>query len=196
MSENERRLLTIFLVLIALLGGALGVRQFRNWQHRIDQREHDVELSQIEATALLAEAERWQACAEWLAQVQPEAKSDLEAEQGLLDALRSSASSAGLETKQTKPEPKQTTPFYRQFSVTLTLKGEVESLFRWLHELQQPTSFYVVPNLTISPDKEDPTKVTATVQIMRWYTPELAAAPAPAAEPGAPEAAPTQETTQ
>lgn len=191
MSENERRLLTLFLALIAVLGGALGVQQFRNWQHRIERREHDVELKQLEATTLLAEAERWQACGEWLAQVQPEAKSDLEAEQGLLDSLRSSASSAGLETKQTKPEPKQTTPYYRQFSVTLTLKGEVESLFRWLHELQQPTTFYVVPNLTISPDKEDPTKVTATVQIMRWYTPELAAAPASETE-----AAPAQAATQ
>ncbi len=176
MSSNERNLLTVFLVLIALLGGALGVQQFRAWQHRIERKERDVELKQMEASSLLAEAERWTACREWLAQAQPMAQSDLEAEQGLLDSLRSSSSNAGLEIKKTTPETKQTTPFYRQFSVTLVLKGEVEALFRWLHELQQPTTFYVVPNITISPDKEDPTKVNATVQIMRWYTPELAAA--------------------
>lgn len=177
MSNSERRLLGVFLGLIALLGGWLTMQQFRTWQNGIDRKERNVELSQMEARALLAESEHWKACAEWLAQAQPAAQSDLEAEQGLLDTLRQSSDGAGLETKQTKLEPKQITGHYRQFGVTLTLRGEVTDLFRWLHALLQPSAFYVVPSLSIVPDKEEPTKVTATVQIWRWYLPELAAAP-------------------
>lgn len=179
MSSSERRLLGIFLGLVAGLGGYLLAAQFRSWQHRIERRERDVELRQMEAATLLAEAGRWRACAEWLGQAQPAAQSDLEAEQGLLDTLSQSATSAGLEIKQTKIEPKQTTDHYRQFGAMLTVRGEVPALFRWLHNLQQPSAFYVVPSLTITPDKEEPTKVNATVQIWRWYLPTLAATPPP-----------------
>lgn len=182
MSSSERRLLGVFLGLIALLGGALTMQQFRSWQSRIDRKERNLELGQMEAKSLLAEAEHWKACSEWLAQTQPAAQSDLEAEQGLLDTLRQSAIAAGLETKQTKLEPKQITGYYRQFGVTLTVRGEVPVLFRWLHDMLQPSAFYVVPSLSIAPDKDEPTKVTATVQIWRWYLPELAALPEPTAE--------------
>lgn len=179
MKASERRLLMLFLVLVALLGGVLLADQLRAWQHRLDRRERDAELVQIEATTLLAEAPQWMARGAWLAQAQPVAKSELEANQGLLDVLQGSASAAGLEIQKPVIDPVHKTDVYRQFGVSFTVKGEVPALMGWIHSTLQPGSFYVVPSLRITPDKEVPEKVTAQVRFWRWYGPELAAAPEP-----------------
>jgi hypothetical protein len=176
MRASERRLLGVFLALGGLIGTVLVVQQIRGWQHRLDRRERDVELAQMESRTLLAEAPMWMAKEEWLTQVQPAAESELQANEGLLEQLRNTATGVGLEISKTQIEATQQTDHYRQFGVSLLLKGDLPLLMRWVHGLLGPDTFYVMPQLRISPDKEDPTKVTALVRVWRWYRADLSPA--------------------
>jgi hypothetical protein len=176
MKANERRLLTAFVVLAVLFAVVFGTQWIRGWQRRIERREREAELAQMEAATLLAEAPIWIAKDNWLSQKQPEAESESQANEGLLEHLRSSAASAGIEISKTQIEPAPKMEYYRQFGVSLLLKGDLPVIMRWTHGLLAPETFYVVPQLRITPDKDDPKKVTALVRVWRWYRPELAAA--------------------
>jgi hypothetical protein len=173
MKASERRLVGVFLALGGILGGVFTVQHIRGWQHRIERREREVELAQVESRTLMGEAPQWMAREGWLVQVQPAAESELQANEGLLEHLRSSATAAGLEISKTQIEATHQTEYYRQFGVSLLLKGDLPPLMRWVHGLLGPQSFYVVPQLRISPDKEDPEKVTAQVRVWRWYRADL-----------------------
>lgn len=173
MKASERRLLSVFLVLVGVIGAVLGVQQLRAWQHRLERHEWDVELAQMESRTLLAEAPLWIAKEEWLTEVQPAAESELQANEGLLEQLRNSATGMGLEISKTQIEATQQTDYYRQFGVSLLLKGDLPQLMRWAHGLLGPNTFYVMPQLRISPDKDDPQKITALVRVWRWYRADL-----------------------
>jgi hypothetical protein len=175
MRASERRLLGVFLTLGGVIGIVLSVQQIRAWQHRLERREREVELKQMESETLLAEAPIWIAKEAWLTQVQPAAESELQANEGLLERLRNSATGVGMEISKTQIEATQQTDYYRQFGVTLLLKGNLPPLMRWVHSLLTPDAFYVMPQLRISPDKEDPNKVTALVRVWRWYRADLSA---------------------
>lgn len=176
MKASELRLLMVFVALVALIGGWLLFDTLKAWQSRTARKEWQAEQEQIQATTLLAEAPQWTARGAWIATTQPVAKSELEANQGLLDTLKSSAADMGLEITKTQIEPVQKTAHYRQFGTTFTVKGAVPALMRWIHATQAPGSYYVVPLLRITPDKEDPAKVNAQVTFWRWYGAEIAAA--------------------
>jgi len=178
MKASERRLLVIFCVLIAVVGGLILAQGMRKWQRNLDRRERDVELAEIEATAVMADAAEWNAKGAWLMQAQPSAQSPQEADQELLDTVSKKAESFGLRIVSRQLQERRHTDFYEQFGVGMTVQGELEKVFRWIYELQNPQEFRVVPALKIVPDKEDPTKVTATVQFWRWYSTRMAAAPA------------------
>lgn len=182
MKASERRLLVIFCIMLALVGGLVLSQKLRGWQREIDRRERDAELAQIEADALLAEATEWNAKGAWLLDKQPAAVSSQEADQELLDTVSKKAADQGLTIIAKQLQEQQQTDYYQQFGVTVTVKGELEKVFRWIYDLQKPGEFRVVPALKIVPDKEDPAKVTATVQIWRWYAARIAAEK-PAATP-------------
>jgi len=185
MKASERRLLVTFCVLVAVVGGLILAQQMRGWQRQLDRREREAELAEIEANALLEDAAEWNAKGAWLVQAQPTAKSAQEADQELLDTVSKKAESFGLSIVTRQLQEQRRTDFYQQYGVALTVKGELEKVFRWIYELQNPQDFRVVPALKILPDKTEPDKVTATVQFWRWYAADVAATPAATPAPDA-----------
>jgi hypothetical protein len=124
-------------------------------------------------------------CSRWNAQAQPVVTSEYDANDGLLKSVTDTAVGAGLDVVRTQIEEVIDTDYYRQYGVALTLRGKFPELMRWIHARLEPMAFYVIPKLKITPDKEDPEKVTAQVVIWRWYSnvtapvaDEAAAAPA------------------
>jgi hypothetical protein len=108
------------------------------------------------------------------------AKSEREANENLFSSLLEAAQSGGLQTSKPQFDPVEKTSFYRQFGITFNAKGEVPALMRWIHATLQPDAFYVMPLLRITPDKDEPSMVTAQVRFWRWYGPELAETAKPA----------------
>jgi hypothetical protein len=171
MKPGERRLLILFLAMLSVMGGLIMSKHFLGWQRSLATREIAVKQEQGEADALLKEAPLWRSRGVWLAAHQPIAKSELEADNELFEALVKNALTAGVSIVNKQYQEPVKNEFYHQRGVTLTVKGELASVFQWIYSAQSPVDFRVVPFLKITPDKDDLSKVVCAVQFWRWYQP-------------------------
>ncbi len=119
---------------------------------------------------LFEEKELWEMRADWLAEQQPEFNSTEEIDQNIYqEALAEKVD--GVTTSKLSLLPTLTTPDYVQAGVSLTASGDLASIFRWIHSLNQPEAFRVIRNLKVAPDKEKPEDVIAQFELLRWYAP-------------------------
>ena len=171
MNNNERRLILLLALLLAVIGGITLSRKFISWQKQLAGRELELSFRQSESATLLREADVWKARGAWLTEHQPVLKTRLDAESDLFNTLRDRAQNEGLTITNNQLQEPQKNDAYNQFGVTLTVKGNLASVFRWIYGVQSPTDFRVVPYLKITPDKDDDKKVVCAVQFWRWYQP-------------------------
>lgn len=172
MSANERRLLSVFVLLLLVFASIFGIKQLGKWSARLGQQEHAIELRKIEADALLAQADYWKQSEAWLKEQQPSFESESETTQELLDFAVKEAAQAGVTITNKQYQKTESTAWYSQFGVTLTVKGKLPEVFRWVNSLQnQPSAFRVIPFLKVTPDKDDAEAVLCSLQCWRWYQP-------------------------
>ncbi len=174
MKASERRLLMILGVLAAVCGGAVLSQRLLRLQHDIERKEQTLELQQMEAQAVLAETELWKQRLIWLQSTQPAMTSENQASEELLEALLTSAASHSLLVQKKQLHEPVNNTFHREVGVTLTVKGALPSVFRWLHTVLSPESFCAVPQMKVIPDGADPSKVIATIHFSRLHAPATA----------------------
>ena len=178
MKASERRLIMILVVLAAVCGGAILSQRLLHLQHGIERREQTLGLRQMEAQALLAEADLWQQRLDWLQTSQPTMSSENQASQELLEGLLTSAAAQGLTVQKKQLHEPTSSEFYREIGVTLTVKGALPSMFRWMHRVLSPESFCRVAEFKVVPDNADPASVVATIHFSRLHAPVVAGAEA------------------
>jgi hypothetical protein len=170
MKPSERRLIAILAVLAALCGGAILTQRLLRMQHALDRRAQTLELRQMETQALMAESALWQQRLAWLNSSQPPLESENQASEELLEALLASASEHRLQVQKKQLHEPVNGEHHREIAVTLTVKGALPSVFRWLHKVQSPDAFCAVPQMKIMPDGADPSLVVATLRFSRLHT--------------------------
>lgn len=172
MNANERRLLFVFVLLLVGFASIIGIKELSKWKARLDQQEHALELRKIEADALLAQSDYWKQSEAWLKEKQPSFEHEAETQQELFDFAVKEAAQAGLTITNKQYQKPVSTPWREQFGVTLTVKGKLPEVFRWVNNLQNPPSaFRVIPYLKVTPDKDDAEAVLCSLQCWRWYQP-------------------------
>ena len=183
MKASERRMIMILVVLAAVCGGAILSQRLLRLQHGIERREQSLELKRAESNAILAEADLWKQRLAWLQTTQQPMKSENEASKELLEGLLSSATAKGLTVQKQQLHELVNAEFYREVGVTLTVKGALPAVFRWMHQMLSPKSFYMVDRLKVVPDSADPASIIAIIDISRLFGPDLASAEPPATAP-------------
>lgn len=173
MQPNEKRLVIACVSIATVLGLLLLTQQLIQWQKRLDRQERQIELMQLEADTLLADAPLWHERSDWLSQTQPVASDELEANKEL-DHIVGLARQEGLTILSQQLQEPVRNDHYLQIGVSLSVKGELSALFRWMHILLVPTEFRFAPVLKVTPDKQDPTMVVAQIQFWRRYAPTFA----------------------
>lgn len=174
MKASERRLLSILGVLAAVCGGAILSQRLLLKQHAIERREQTLELKRMEHQAMMAEADLWKQRLDWLQEKQPSMSSVNQASEDLLEKLLAAASSQGLTIQKKQLHEPVTAVYYREIGVTLTVKGPLSSVFRWMHGLLTPESFRVVSQLRITPDAANPAEVIAVMHVSQLHSPDIA----------------------
>ncbi len=175
MKASERRLIAILAALAAVCGGAILSQSLLRKQHDLDRRAQGLELKQMEAKAMLAEAELWKARFEWLKTNQPPMTSESQATQALLDEMQAAAAEHNLVVQKTLLHEATRQSFYNEVGVTLVMLGDLPDFFRWMHGMLSPESFRMVSLLKIVPDAQDKAKIVFTVRVNRRHSPVLTA---------------------
>ena len=179
MKASEKRLIMILGVLAAVCGGAILSQRLLRLQHGIERREQTLDLRQMEAGAMLAEEGLWKQRLNWLQASQPPMTSENQASEELLEGLLVSAASHGLTVQKKQLHEQVNTEFFREVGVTLTVKGALPSVFRWMHQILSPESFCRVTELKVAPDSGDPSSVVSTLHFSRLHVPAVAGVEAP-----------------
>jgi hypothetical protein len=175
MKASERRLLTIFVCLLAVVGGVVLAKQLQTWSRLIDRQKIELQAQSMEGDMLLSQGDTWKQKEKWLLEHQPQAASDLEADETLMSTLSSKLREYGLQVvKPAQPLTPVKNVYASEHGIAITVKGDLPAVFRWIYSIQSPAEFRVVPTVKITPDAEDATKVVCVIEFWRWYRPALA----------------------
>jgi Tfp pilus assembly protein PilO len=177
---SEKRLIMILLALAVVCGGAIISQWLLKRQRGLERREQALELKQEESSSILAESDLWKQRLSWLEGRQPQMASENEASKELLEGLLASATTLGLTVQKKQLHEPLSQQFYREVGVTLTVKGALPPIFRWMHQTLSPESFCTVTGLKVVPDSADAASVVATIHFSRLYLPAMAEAEEPA----------------
>lgn len=170
MKKSEKRLLTILLSLLVLGALVISFDVYTDKRDELIAEQQRLELEWVEIDALFEEKETWELRANWLTQNQPPFTSTEAASQEIFNEALAENRKGIVTSKQTLL-PIEETDVFVQAGVALTATGELAAIFRWIYDITRPTSFRSIRNLTLRPDQEDPEKVVAQFELLRWYAP-------------------------
>ena len=171
MKAAEKKLLLLAGTVLVSLSALFAGKKMSAWQRSLTVREGALAEEEAGAARLLSAAPEWRTRGAWLAQNLPVASSDLDADSEIFDGMSQRAQQLGLNVAARQHQEPADHGAFRQFGASFTVKGDLASVFRWIHAAQSPREFRVVPDVKITPDKDDPAKVECAVQFWRWYQP-------------------------
>ncbi len=169
LKKSEQRLLGIFLVVCLLVISFFLYTQLSKVQRRADNELRRLQLERLEIADLLADKEFWDRRQEWLRQAQPAFTTQEQAAQDLLDTVRGAARSNGIEIESEDLEEPRENEHYQSSVATVKGVADLESVLRWVYQLQTPKDFRAVTRFKLVPEKEDPERVHCEVKVERWY---------------------------
>ena len=168
LTNSEQRLTLLFGMVLFLVLNVFGFTLLSKKLKTLDRARKQLVLEQAEAKAWLAQKDVWNKRKEWLQQKQPKYDASGQDSARLLESLQQGARQQKiLITQQRLMEPRSS-PDYLEVAVQLEAKGSLESMMRWLAELQAPERFQAITSLTLKSDAEPP-KVVCSLSIARWH---------------------------
>ena len=172
LTRSEKRLLGALLGTLFVLANLFGVVALLHMKTALEDEAPKLRGELIDSEGWLAEKELWMDRKTWLDAKEPRLEAAGEASAKLLESLQTSARRQKITIlEQEFPEPSKQ-PEYQEISVKLKVSASLESLTRWLVELQQPELFQVVSTFSLKSDAEPP-KVICNLQVARWYAPAV-----------------------
>jgi hypothetical protein len=111
---------------------------------------------------------------DWLASRQPEPAANQDVQTKLQQLCETEAKSTGLEIKNQRPLPTDTTSgiHYHRAKIQLTVSGTEEALYRWFDRLNVPDQFRAATVIRLSPNAKDDTKIDCTATVEQWFVPQ------------------------
>ena len=176
LTAKEKKLLLALVGALFVLLNVVGLQAFLNRQRALQSSIVQLQAQLAEGRALLEEKDLWGQRAAWLDEHQPsDDVTTTDDDAKFYEFVESSAKSAGLEyTRKDAGNLPASGPLAEVFDSS-QVKGKMESLVKWLNELQQPKAFRAVKQISIK--SGEPPDVIAEVEVARWYRPGQGGAP-------------------
>jgi len=170
LTAKEKKLLAALVGALFVLLNAVGLQSFLDRQRALQSNIIELQSQLDEGRALLAEKEIWSERAAWLdANQPPDDITTTDDNAKFYDFVEKSAKAAGLEYTRRDLGDAVSEGLYAEVSDTSQVKGKMESLVKWLNELQQPGAFRAIKEISIK--SSEPPEVIANVEVARWYRP-------------------------
>lgn len=178
LTSKEKRLLWGLLAVLFIVLNLAGLRVFLTRHGALKKEIAGLKLQAAEDKNILAERALWEKRAAWLDANQPEDDLSTKEDDGkFYDFVKSSATKLGLQfTQKEVGESKMgegdsiVEVFYSS-----QVKGKMEALVKWLHELQDPKQFRAIKQIAIK--SGEPPEMVCNIVVARWYRPKMEAAP-------------------
>lgn len=175
MSSREKNLLSLLLLAGFLMLNSFLYSQFKQrkiiYQTNHDKAKNNLQLAIIQQNSSKQFADQMQ----WLATHEPE-PSDGETIQGQLQAyIDDQARVSGLTIKGKQrflPTDAPQGAHYHRAQIEISVTGQDQNLYRWLHTINEPSAFRAATQIRVSPNTQDDTLIDCTAIISQWFPAE------------------------
>ena len=167
-TKSEARLLAALLTLAFVGANYFGFDWLMKKQAALEHQYAELHADQAEAKVDLVEAGLWRDRKNWILAHEPVLGDEGEAKAQTLEAVLKGARDNKLEIQEQNLNDAEHGPAGTKITVSVKVKGSMESLVKWLTDLQKPDQFYAVSLFTLRAD-EDQKSMVSTLQIARFY---------------------------
>ena len=168
LTNNERRLLLLLGLAFFLVLNVFGFTALAKKMQALNREKAQLVLEQNDAKGWLTRKDLWNKRKEWLTEKQPRSDSSGQDSARLLESLQQGARQQKINITQQRLMEPRSNPDYMEVAVQLEARGALESMLRWVAEIQAPDRFQAITSLTLKSDTEPP-KVICNLTIARWY---------------------------
>lgn len=171
LTSKEKRLLVTLLGALFLLLNIVALKSLLNRGTAIRTNIAALDAKIAQNHAILGQKDYWAEHAKWLEENQPtDDITSVDDDNRFIEFVESSAKESGLAYTRRGggPTPSKDRPYTEVFDAS-TVKGNMESLVKWLSKLQQPKDFRAIKQLHIK--SGEPPEVIADVEVARWFRP-------------------------
>lgn len=176
MSKRESNLLLLFGAtgLIFLL--LWGYQSYAGFRVRLQNDRVAAENALREAELYLKSSESIQDEIDWLSQHEPAPQAGEQVPTKLQQLASAEATKAGMQVKKMEILPDRSAEseeatLYRVGQVKFTVTGDEKNLYAWFDRMHSPNDFRAISQLTLSPNREDDSKIDCQVVFDQWYVP-------------------------
>lgn len=194
LNTREKRLLTLCLLTLLVVGNALAVREFMSRRKTAQATLSTLREQEASNRIWMSDRALYEKLQAWIEQHMPYTASAGRSRGELLEDLQGSARDVGLRVDNENPQESLALDHANEVSVSMRVRGDQETMIRWLLTLQSPERFTVIKNIELELDsrsKEKTPQIQCNITVARWFNPN----PPPGGVPPtpAPVAAPAEE---
>jgi outer membrane protease len=176
MSERERKLLLLFGAAGVILLSLWGYKSYENKRVQIGIDRKAAETALLEGQMFLASRDSIMDEIEWLAEHEPEPQASELVPTKLQSLASSEATNSGMTVKKMDILPDRMIESaevrrYKVAQVKFTVTGEERNLYAWLDRMHSPNDFRVISEITLSPNRDDDSKIDCIVTFDQWFVP-------------------------
>jgi len=154
LTKGERKKLFLFLGLLFVVGNLFAIGEARKAYAKASAHLEELRAAKASNQVWLEDRDLWTARKEWLAKKEPKAPAGDQGNVALLESLQKLAGQHHLSIVEQSLKDPVHAPYYQSASVQLRLSGSLESLCRWLADVQQPELFQEVTDFSLKSEGE------------------------------------------
>lgn len=173
MSSREKRLLIFFAVAGFIILNFLGFRLLNSKRDEILRDRETAKINLEQAQQFLDSKEQVSGEMKWLEEHEPKPAAEQDVQTSLQQIVEREAKSRSLTIKPGgKYLPTQHGTHYGRVKFELSVTGTEQALYSWIDRLQVPSEFRAVTFIRLSPNREDDTRIDATLVVEEWFIPQ------------------------
>jgi hypothetical protein len=196
LNTREKRLLTLCLLTLLVVGNALAVREFMTRRKAALATLSTLKEQQASNEIWMNDQALYEKLQAWIEQHMPYTASAGRSRGELLEDLQGSARDVGLRVDNENPQESLALDHANEVSVSMRVRGDEATMTRWLLTLQSPERFTVIKDIELELDsrsKEKTPQMECNITVARWFNPNPPPGGVPPAPATAPVAAPAEE---
>jgi hypothetical protein len=176
MNNREKKLIFILFGAAFLI---VNVFLFTSYNTAMKKKENQLKQGTKELKKMNKELDAWASQEDdvnWLVDNPPVVGIHSQVRSDLVSVVQRSAQKYRVTPKKAPiPQPENTEEFgaYRSARVKVLGNAMDRELYLWLTDLQDPQKGRSITSLSISPQRDDPTRIDCELEVTQWFTPEI-----------------------
>lgn len=149
LNPNERKLVVIFGSALFLILNIVLAKWFIAQTHGVQSRIAELQSTEQGYQVVFSDKSRWEARKSWIQSIPMLSHDGPGTDSQFAEKMQQSITQFGLSIESQQLHESENQGDIVTVSLDLTIKGKLEPIVRWMHEVQQPGKYFVIRAFTL-----------------------------------------------